>query len=80
MAGQPGSVVESQAKKERVARCARGQSCHRRVRACRTSVLRRSFTSGSSSSSPTRWYVQKHVLRTLISGFGSNTLFFKNQL
>jgi len=51
-----------------------------RVRACRTSVLRRVFTSGFGSSSSTRWYGYKHVLTTLISGFGSNTFFFKNKL
>jgi hypothetical protein len=51
-----------------------------RVRACRTSVLRRVFSSEFVSSSSTRWYVQKHVWRTLIFEFGSNTLFFKNKL
>ena len=51
-----------------------------RVRACRTSVLRRVFTSEFVSSCSTRWYVQKHVLRTLIFEFGSITLFFKNKL
>ena len=50
------------------------------VRECRTSVLRLVFTSGLVSSSSTRWYVQKHILRTLIFEFGSNTLFFKNKL
>jgi hypothetical protein len=30
--------------------------------------------------SSTRWYVQKHVWRTLIFEFGSNTLFVKNKL
>jgi hypothetical protein len=51
-----------------------------RVRACRTSVLRRVFNSGFVRLSSTRWYVQKHVWRTLIFEFGSNTLFVKNKL
>ena len=51
-----------------------------RVRACRTSILRRVFSSEFLSSSSTRWYVQKHVWRTLSFEFGSNTLFFKNKL
>jgi hypothetical protein len=51
-----------------------------RVRSCRTSVLHQVFTSGFVSSSYTQWYVKKHVLRTLIFEFGSNTLFFKNKL
>ena len=58
---------------------ARGQSRRRRVRACRTSVLLRIYTSGFFWLSYTRWYIQKHVLRTLIFEFGLNTLFFKNQ-
>jgi len=50
------------------------------VRSCRTSVLRRVFNSGFVRLSSTRWYVQKHVWRSLIFEFGSNTLFVKNML
>ena len=59
---------------------ARGQSGRRRVQACRTSVLRRVLNSGFVRLSSTRWYVPKHVWRTLIFEFGSNTLFVKNKL
>ena len=50
------------------------------VRSCRTSVLRRVCNSGFVRLSSTRWYVQKHIWRTLIFEFGSNTLFVKNKL
>ena len=43
------------------------------------SVLRRSFTNGFISFFPTQWYIQKHVLRTLIFGFESNTILFQEQ-
>ena len=64
VAGQPGSVVGCRAKKEHVGVCCASVSVGSpdvcacgRARAFRWSVLRRSFTSGLLSFSPTRWYV-----------------------